>query len=185
MLGPAGSARSITADEDEALCASKEVESRHTPGALLPLPRQARGREREHNTSFHHTHPDRFADEDGSPLDGAGAAGEDDGASVTTAIRPAACSRQLSPEAPASQGHGSTGGAPCDIRNESSVERAHDGTSTASPFPCMRDWGHSKSLYEALYEPGDEVLVERRARQKSIWERYSRRYHRKPQSFVG
>jgi len=186
MLGPAGSARSITADEDEALCASKEVESRDTPGPLLPLPRQARERERERNASFHTcTRPDRFADEDGSPIDGAGAAGEDDGASAATATRPAACSRQLSQEAPASQAHSSAGSAPRDICNESSVECAPDSTSPTSRFPYMRDWGHSKSLYEALYEPGDDVLVERRARQMTLSERYSRRYQRKPQSFVG
>jgi len=160
-----------------------------TKGPLLPLLCQARHSECVRTSSLHHVCPYAIAGAPGSPVDCAATnCDRDDAAAATATLPTAACSHQLSPEAPASQGDGSASGVLPDMSNESPLERAHeedDGTLLSLPpkLPGRGDWGRSISLYAALYEPGDEILLQRRTRQMPLEERRSRRYS-KPQSFV-
>jgi len=124
---------------------------------------------------LHNSRPGHIADEPGSPVDSA----EDDGAAATATRSAAAGSRQASPQFPAAfLRDGSAGGA---LHDDSDGGDVQDIERQAAPG--RRDWGHGDSLFE----PGDEILVERRlrwARQMSLAERRARRYS-KPQSFVG
>jgi hypothetical protein len=134
---------------------------------------------REVASPLHNSRPGDIADEPGSPVDGAGAARDDDGAAATATRSAAAGSRQASPQAPAAfLRDGSTGGA---LRDDGDGSDVHVIERQAALG--RRAWGHG----DALFEPGDEILVERRlrwARQMPLAERRARRYS-KPQSCVG
>jgi hypothetical protein len=143
---------------------------------------------------LHNTRPEATVDRPGSPVDGASAARQESAAARITPRSAAAGSRQSSPEAPAASLHdGSAGAALRDTLSATTATQAeysHDDgngsdvqVSALLSVPGRSNRGHVGSLSE----PGDEVLVERklrRARQRPLAERRSRRYS-KPQSFVG
>ena len=127
----------------------------------------------------------------GSMVDGAGAARDDDGATATATRSAAAGLRPSSPDAPAASLRDiSAGDVRRDSVNDGAVENSHDDGDSSDAqvgallaIPGRRDWGY----YGSLFEPGDEILVERklwRALQMPLEERWARRYG-KPHSFVG
>lgn len=133
-------------------------------------------------------------EEAGYAFDGAGTARDDDGAAAAATSSAAAGWREPSPgasatslrEAPARDALRNT----FSTLNASPVESSHhDGDSSNLHVsallsgPGRKDWGYVGSVFE----PGDEILVERKlrtARQVPLAERRARRYS-KLQSFVG
>jgi len=160
--------------------------------ACIARARVKRDLEREVVSALHHTRrDDTAAAEPGSLVDGAGTARYDGGATRTTPRSAAADSRRPSPEASAaSLRDESAGAAVRDTLNATQAEYSHDDGDSSNvqvseflSVPGRSDWGYVGSLFE----PGDELLVDRkllRARQMPLAERRSRRYS-KPQSFVG
>ena len=160
-----------------------------------PLLDRAWERDREHEIAsvLHNTLRGDAADGPGSPLvDLVGAARDEDGTAATASLSAAAGLRQSSPEAPAAAlCDGSAGEARREHSDASPVERSRDdGDSSdvqaSAPLSVYgtRDCGYVGSLFE----PGDEILVERklwRADQMPLAERCARRDRNKPHSFVG
>jgi hypothetical protein len=154
---------------------------------------RARVREGEGASTLRNTCREDTADAPGSPADGAGAAGDDDGAAARTATRSAVAGlRQPSPDAPAaSLRDAAAARARRGTLNASRVEYSHDDgvgsdadadahVDALLPAPGRRDGGNRDSPMGL----GDEILVERKLRracEMPLAERRSRRYC-KPQS---